>query len=83
MVDAILKNNTCCLCAEKHREIGCEHREFNVNLNVATLMYKPIFFIFAFIAIKLEYEIFSCKVTFVSVKLTFDVLCFKESNLTQ
>ena len=33
------KKTTCYLCTEKHREIGHEqgkHREFNLNLNVAT-----------------------------------------------
>ena len=40
VVEAICKNNTCYLCTEKHREIGREHREFNLNLNVATLFPK-------------------------------------------
>ena len=38
MVEAVCKNNTCYLCTEKHREIGRGHREFNLNLNVATLI---------------------------------------------
>ena len=32
-----LYKNTCYLCIEKHREIGREHREFNLNPNVAAL----------------------------------------------
>ena len=33
----LYEKNTCYLRTEKHREIGHEHREFNLNPNVATL----------------------------------------------
>ena len=36
-MEAIYIKNTCYLHTEKHREIGREHREFNLELNVATL----------------------------------------------
>ena len=42
MVDAIYIEDICYLCTEKHRGIGCEYtenREFNLNPNVATLMF--------------------------------------------
>ena len=32
------KKSTCYLCTEKHRDIGRDHREFNLNPNVATLL---------------------------------------------